>query len=120
MNRKGTILIEAIVSTVIIAISLTLIMESLLSAYRALNLQKDYTLALITMDNGLSRLLFDSSSSNVFDQTQERFKSEHATSNLNEGLSKENLTVQWMSGNKNRQISASTYIYIPPHDKTQS
>src|SRR5690242_10960757 len=78
-NRKGFILIEVIAATVIIAVSLTLIMQSFVSNTRAVALQKDYTQALIILENHLSRLLYtgaDVASGNN-DEDHSRFEYKH-------------------------------------------
>jgi Tfp pilus assembly protein PilE len=113
MNRKGMILVEAIISVVIISISLTLIMQSFLSSYRSVVFQKDYTQALIGIENQLSKIFFDPQSVSKEDRSEsfKKFEYRRSASKSMEGMDKIVLDVHWPSGRSQRHISVATFIY---------
>ncbi len=53
---QGSILIEALLSTVILSVSITIIIHSMISSLRAEKYAADYSLALILTDNKVNNL----------------------------------------------------------------
>jgi type II secretory pathway pseudopilin PulG len=123
-SRKAFILIEVIAATVIIAVSLTLIMQSFVSNTRAVALQKDYTQAIIILENHLSRLLYtgaDVAMSNNNDEEHGRFDYKHVLSPTDEEHIKTALlTVKWPSGKKQRSLSVTTLLFNAANEKTRT
>jgi type II secretory pathway pseudopilin PulG len=113
MNRKGMLLIEAIISVVIISISLTLIMQSFLGSYRSVSLQKDYTLALLFLQNQLASISFDPETvhETASKSPLEGLEYRGSLVQVKDRLKKAQLNVQWPRGNKIRKISVDTYVY---------
>ncbi len=132
--NKGSLLIEALLAVVIIAISLTLIIESLASSYRAVILTKDYSQALILLENQLSLLAqkgFIEDSINESDSYPEPFSkyrydlktslSQKADNSFSQedlgGINKVDLSVSWSTGRKANKVSLLTYLFEPPKDE---
>ena len=56
-NRKGSILLEALLSVVILSVSITLIIQSMTSSYRATVYNADYTTAFLLIENKLFEVI---------------------------------------------------------------
>jgi len=57
LNKKGLLLVEALLAIVILSISLTLIVQSMISSYRATMYQADFTRAVFLLENQISHVL---------------------------------------------------------------
>jgi type II secretion system protein I len=119
---KGFMLIEVIAATAIIAVSLTLIMQSFISSTRAVALQKDYTQAIFMLENHLSRMLYtgaDIPEKNSEEQ-KSKFEYKHTLAKTDEEFLKTVvLTVKWPSGKKERDLSVTTWLFKAAHEKTR-
>jgi Tfp pilus assembly protein PilV len=113
MNRKGIILMEAIITTVIMAIGLTVIMQSLLSSYRSVSLQKEYAQALMIVENHLSKFLFDAKEAAPEDlnQSSSRFQYQGKVAISDSYLKKVFVSVKWPSGHNQRQLQVASLAY---------
>jgi len=121
-NSRGSFLIEILLSISILAVGLTIIISSFLSGLRAIVYAKDYSLAMILMENKMSKLMQEGfisaslSEEKTFEAPYERFSYELKTENGPEAaiFNKIFLRCFWQSGKKTNSISLSTYFYNLP------
>ena len=123
-KKKGSFLAEVLLAVSILSVGLTVVIHALLSSLRATVYTRDYSLAIILMENKMHELLqkgFIASSvkeENAFEPPFERFHYELETQPVAsiepEGfLNKVFLRCFWTSGKKTKDISLTTYLYNP-------
>ena len=116
-------MLEALLSVVILSVSLVVIIQSMTSSLRASVYSLDYTLSLVLLENKLFELfkagfietaLSQESSLNLADKT---YQCSLATSSLDDefvkDLIKVNLSLSWESGRKKSVIKTETYLFKP-------
>lgn len=124
-NKRGSLLVEALLTISILSIGLTVIIRSLVSSLRATAYSADYSLAVILLENEMSDLrqkgfIKDSvDMEDIFPEPYEKFfyrlETKKAAGEFTSGsLNEVKLTVFWRSGPKERSISAVTYLPQPP------
>lgn len=109
----------------ILAVGLTVIINSFLSSFRAMTYSKDYAVAVNLLENKMCALKQDGfieanlDENGVFSQPFEKFryhletrsaKSNDEPSSLNEVA----LSVEWVSGRKKNNILLTTYLFDLP------
>ncbi len=127
-NSKGVLLIEVLLTVTILAVGLTVIINSFLSSFRASVYSKDYALAANLLENKLHTLkqdgFIDSDFDNegIFAPPFEKFryhvKAQPVQSNdLESNLNEVTLSVIWASGHKDNKIAVTTYLFNLPDEK---
>lgn len=121
-NDRGSILVEALAAVAIIAVSLTLIMQSFASTLRASVLHQDYIKALVLLQNRLEAVsLKDMSDLGIPDKPCPspfgRFHYKTAIKDMNgqplyQGLKQIDIAVEWPSGPRQREVKLSTYLNL--------
>ncbi len=121
-NDRGSILVEALAAVAIIAVSLTLIMQSFASTLRASVLHQDYIKALVLLQNRLEATsLKDMSDLGIVDKPCPepfgRFHYKTAIKDVNgqplyQGLKQIDIAVDWPSGPRQREVKLSTYLNL--------
>ncbi|HOW35223.1 MAG TPA: hypothetical protein PL155_02250 [Candidatus Omnitrophota bacterium] len=125
MSKKGSLLVEALLTISILSIGLTVVIRSLVSSLKATAYSADYSMAVILLGNEMSDLrqkgfIKDSIDiEDIFPEPYEKFfyrlETKKVVSESTSGLLNEvKLTVFWRSGPKERSISAVTYLLQPP------
>ena len=125
LNKRGSLLIEALLAISILSIALTLIVNSFLSSFRASVYAKDYTLATILLENKLCELkekgfIADGvHEEENFAQPHEKFRYHLESKNVNNddqrGVFNEvKLSVTWPSGRRSNNITLVTYLFNLP------
>ena len=126
-NSYGMLLLEAIFAVVIMIVTLSIIIESLVSGLRASVLAADYSKALIMADNVMAEVLakqgVDPSfpAEADFPEPNQQYHYELKTDtilaeeNTESNLTQAHLTVSWNSGRKKHDVSLVTWF----HDKLQ-
>ena len=126
-NRKGALLIEALLIISILAVSLTVIIQSFLSSYRASVYTKEYSLAALLLENKMSELLqkrFIKSTlneENYFASPYEKFRYHLETKALGQGapgisLNEAKLSILWQEGRRSNAINLTTYLLNEPDE----
>ena len=123
-HNRGMLLLEAIMAVVILAISISVIIESLVSGLRATTLTTHYSRALLLADHMMTELLSQRSgealapSAGIFPSPDEQYQYELKTQKLlsapSNGLTQVELTVLWKSGQKQQDLSVVTWLFKPP------
>ena len=112
-KSKGSILLEALLSVVILSVSITLVIQSLTSSLRATKYGSQYTQASFMLDNHMIELL------NQGVQKQEA-TSQEGFSFITEHSNPENIEnpfieyiqadIQWSLGSKEKRLIVVTYF----------
>ena len=118
---RGSVLIEAIAAVVIMAVSLSLILQSFSANYRATVMDQDYSKALILLENRLSGILADPTHLPKIIPDEhcplpfERFDYKMSMTKLTEpqfkGIQLLSLAVIWPAGKNGHSIDCSTFFY---------
>jgi len=112
------LLLETIFAIVILIVSLSVIIESLVSGYRATVINADYSKALILADNLMAELMHQRfidpafSKEENFPQPDERFRYRLKTASNDGDLSEVQLTVSWKSGSKENGVALTTWLTL--------
>ncbi len=119
-KNKGSLLLEALLSVVILSTCITLIIQSLTSSLRALTYSHDYAQALILAENKMQEFLLKGmvpaglSESGEFPEPYEKYayamKTEALMAESQEGLNDLTLTIFWNSGRRKNAVTLETYI----------
>ena len=120
-DNQGMLLLEAILAIVILTISLTVIIESLVSGLRATVFTVDYSKAIILTDNVMADILrqraIDPSLANKadFPEPNDAFEYEITTQDMQEEATQSpfkeaQVTVSWKSGQKEQGLSVVTWL----------
>ena len=126
LNEKGMLLLEAILAVVILTVSLSVIIESLVSGLRATVFTVDYSKALILVDNVMSDILRQRTvepslvDKADFPEPDDAFQYQSKTQEIKEAVTESafqeaQLTVSWRSGQKEQDVSVTTWLRnVPP------
>lgn len=123
-NSKGYVLIEALLATVILSVSLTLIIQSFLSSLKASVYSAGYSTAVLLLENKMSELMQRGfveesfSEEGTFLEPYEKYEYAIKTEQISDEPSSEmlhdvTLDVFWKSGKKKNKISLTTYLLGP-------
>jgi len=117
-NKSGVLLLEAIFAIVILIVTLSVIIESLVSGLRSSVLAADYSKALILTDNVMAEVLAartvepaqsdfpDPNQQYRYDLTSETISHE----SISDKLIQAHLTVSWDSGRRQHDVSLLTWV----------
>ena len=120
-NKKGSFLIESLLTIVIMSVGLTFIIQSFLSSFRASAQVADYAIATILLENKMNSLLQMGSIEDNLDEEDtffkpfEYFRYHLKTKNMsNEGkpgfLNRTDLEIVWLSGKRKHSTVLTTYL----------
>jgi Tfp pilus assembly protein PilV len=119
--QRGSILIEVLLSVVILGVSLTVVLRSLMTSLRAVDLAADYTRGLILAENKMTEYVDKNPEGNFYkkdvcEKSTDRFFctvdiTKQDFSDESGGLSRLDLTVSWPSGRSRKEISLVTYLF---------
>jgi Tfp pilus assembly protein PilV len=121
-EQSGSLLIEALLSTVILSVSLTLIIQSMVMSLRSKNHVRDYIQAVILAESTMAQTLFKadqldlSGSEGKFDEPFEKYKYKMTYDDKamdSENLKELNLNITWQSGRRKNALPLISYIYAP-------
>lgn len=118
-------LLEAILTVVIVSISLTFIVQSLLTNFRTGVRFQETVRSLIVMENRLGLLYVTNASQDQLDASQQaldkpydKFTVSAWSDAINDHLKKVRLKLNWPSGHTQGHLDVTTVIYNP--NETQS
>ena len=124
-SQKGSLLLEAMLATVIMAVSLTVIIQSLSSSYRASVYSVEYTTACMLLENSMFSVIKDGyikaadeqegEFPSPFDKFRYRIVAGEAADRLTPPLFTEVAArVSWTSGLKKNSVAVTTYYFTLP------
>ena len=119
--QKGALLIEVLLTMVVLAVGLTLIIQSFMTTLRATAYTADYSTATLLAEDKMYELvqpgkIKDSlSEENKFAEPYDKFKYHLTTKNLADGnekgyLNEIDLLISWTAGQKDRSLHVVTYL----------
>ena len=120
-DNHGVLLLEALLAILILTVSLSVIIESLVSGYRATVFTADYSKAVILLDNAmfdtLRKRFIESSLQDQgnFPEPQDQFHYELKTVSLSQegspaALDEVQGKVAWKSGRKEQEVAVVTWL----------
>ncbi len=124
-NKKGALLLEALLAVSIVAFGLTAVIYSYLSSFRASVYTGDYSLAAILLESKMSDLVYRNfiedaiDEESAFPEPYQRFRYKLTTRNSNQGgkpgdLNEVVLSILWDSGKRKNNITLTTYLFNLP------
>jgi len=121
-NRDGFFLIETLLVIVILSVSLTLIVQSLLSDLRVMKYNKEFSQAGLLLENKISEVMAAESLEALFDEnnflkskesTYQYVIEEEVISDEEGTILKEvKMKIFWDSGKRNNAITLGTYVFV--------
>ena len=125
LNRKGSFLIEVLIIISILSTGLTLIIGSYLASMRAGKYISDYSRAAILLESKMADLMQSGfiqdgvSHRKNFSYPNEKFDYRIESRNIAEQdgpgvLNEVVVTISWVSGTKNKNLKATTYLFTLP------
>jgi type II secretory pathway pseudopilin PulG len=120
-NLSGSILLEALLSVVILSVSIVLIVQAITSSFRATVYSTQYVEAINEIDNAMAQAIGASfqgtaiqSDAGVFDDFSGRYEYELSLADALDGgessLQEVKLAVKWQAGNKKNAIEMPMLI----------
>lgn len=120
-NNKGSLLMEALLSVVILSVSITFIIQSMVNSLRVMNYGADYTQALILAENkmfdyvskeGLSSGFYEEDEIESF---QKKFSYKIETKDLqderDDNTNDLSMSILWSNRGKERSLVLQTYAF---------
>ncbi len=108
---KGSLLLEALLSVVILSVSIALIVQSMTTGLRAAAFSQDATAALIELVNFMTRLKRPGPPP-ALDEPGENTRYSLDFEGADESdLKRLDVSIHWVSGTKKQSIDVSTYAY---------
>ena len=126
-SPRAAVLVEAVVSIVILAVTATVLIEALTGAFKNTTLNADYAKGLLLLDNQMSQLTRtaflekDLGPSRSFPPPYDRFEySEKTTASALDPsgeLREVHLQLSWKSGRKENEITLTTCLLKSPESQ---
>ncbi|MFA5059228.1 MAG: hypothetical protein WC676_01190 [Candidatus Omnitrophota bacterium] len=121
-RRRGSFLLEALLAVSILSVSLTLVIQSLLSTFRATVYSKDYSVAQILLDNKIQEFKQKGIVENNWDEDgrfpepYEKYSYHIESTSAADGeklktVSEVIFNIFWVSGKNQKNITVSTYFF---------
>ena len=123
-GRRGSLLVEALLSVGILSTALTLMIQSMTASLRAIQYGAGYTTALILLDNQMCELSRKGATASGLRETEEltgagdplivyRYSLQTASLDdaANQGITQADATVAWRSGKKDNVIGLTTFLF---------
>lgn len=118
-NNRGSLLLEALLATIILSVSLTVIVQSFLNGLRALRYSSGYTQAHFFLENKMNNFIqkgfiqgpFNLSVLHPHGPYKYKLEERNGGELTPEAQLKEiKLTIFWPVGNKDNSLALSTYV----------
>ncbi len=127
--KQGSLLLEALLSVVILSVSISVIIQAMTASLRSTIYSAEYTKAMILLENKMVGLMQQSIGQSSTDTptddsvTDEKFQYLITEDSLPgddaKNLEKVALAISWKSKGKSNNISVSTYKFNPPELASQ-
>jgi Tfp pilus assembly protein PilE len=119
-DRRGSILIEVLLSVVILAVSLTVVLRSLFVSLRSVRFSSDYTQGLLLSENKMFEyfhekpaedFIKEGSYEEPFEHFSYRVEVKELDSQEKNSIRRIDLTTFWLSGKNVKEISLASYLF---------
>ena len=116
--RRGSLLIEALLAVVILSVSITLIIQAMISSARAMDYSADYAAAAALLEYKMQELIVAGSTATNHEEGpmddfdgKYRYKitSEDSTDDASQ-VKVVDVAVEWQSGHKENSISLTSFL----------
>jgi len=121
INRRGSLLVEVLLSVVILATALTLMIQSMTAGLRSIQYADGYTMALLVLDNQMCELFrkgFIGSGlrqTNVPTEPDSPYRYSMRTESWGtpgeSNINQVDAMISWRSGKKDNQIGLTTFLF---------
>ena len=123
--RKGSVLLEALLSVVILSVGITVIVQSMTASLRASMVSSDYSKAMYLLDNKMTEYVQALSTGHIFSEENkfsepfDKFSYSLKADPLDDkpNLNKIHLEVDWKNQNIEKTIALETYLIKPKEEK---
>ena len=128
-GRRGSLLVEVLLSVVILSTALTLMIQSMTASLRAIQYGAGYTTALILLDNQMCELSRKGAIQAGLRETKElteagdpliTYRYSLQTASLDDaagkGINQVDATVAWRSGKKDNAIGLTTFLFAASNE----
>ena len=128
-GRRGSLLVEVLLSVVILSTALTFMIQAMTSSLRAIQYGAGYTTALILLDNQMVELLRKGAIASGLRETKELtgavdspvvYRYSMQTGSLDaaadKGVNQVDATVAWRSGKKDNAIGLTTFLFAASNE----
>jgi len=128
-DRRGSLLIEVLVSVVILSTALTLIIQSMTAGLRAIQYGAGYTTAIILLDNQICDLLRQGTVRSGLRETKSlawpagsrtgysySMRAEPSDIVADNKIVEVDASVAWRSGKKDNQITVTTFLSVASNE----
>ncbi len=121
LDQKGFFLVEILLVVVILSVSLTLIVQSLFSNLRVMKYNREFSQALLLLENKMGEAMVSESLGSLFDNNFMKSKEEAYQYAVEEKvisddkgstLKKVKMDISWHSGKRNNVIALVTYFFV--------
>ena len=124
--KRASILLEALLSVIILSVSIVTINQSMTASLRSLVYSEDYTKALIYLENQIFDLMYlgyveSNQNKEITLPEDERFWLTVVTKPASFGqgskINELKLTISWKSGKRKNNMAFETYLFNPPDEE---
>lgn len=128
-DRRGSLLIEVLLSAVILSTALTLMIQSLTASLRAIQYGSGYTMALILLDNQMCELLRKGAVRSDLRETKKMtgsvesapeyhysLRAEPSDIMPEEKINQVDAVITWRSGKKDNEVGVTTLLLNAPNE----
>ena len=121
INQNGSLLLESLLAIVIVSVSLTVIIQALVSNLRAMERSSSYLSAMVSLENKMNALIYKClrhqplKESVSFDSSDDPYKYSLEEHNIDGDektavLKEVKLISSWKEGKKDQRMSLMTYL----------
>ena len=110
-SQRGSLLLEALLSVVILSVSIALIIQSMTAGMRAAVYSQEATIALVKLENFLTESKSGAASQSA--PPEDALFILDSSESTEDQLKRLDSSVRWKSGNKIASIAVSSYSYAP-------
>ena len=125
-NRKGFVLIEALLGIIILSVSISLILQAMATSFKASVYSSGYTTALMLLENKASQLILqkfiqtglkeDQSFDYPFQHYQYTLQTSPYSGDEESKINTVRLSVGWSSTQKHKQVNLETFLFNLPDE----
>ena len=110
-DQRGSLLLEALLSVVILSVSIALIIQSMTAGMRAAVYSQEATIALVKLENFLTESKSGATSQSA--PPEDALFILDSSESTEDQLKRLDSSVRWKSGSKIASIAVSSYSYAP-------
>ncbi len=120
-GRRGSLLIEVLLSIMILSTALTFMIQTMTSTLRAIQYGSGYTMALILLDNQMCEVFLKKSIKSGLSEKKDlteagtsysySMRTEPSDLTADKGINVVEATIAWRSGKRDNRIDLTTFLF---------